>query len=98
MQFVDRLFKAIAACAAVLAFACFAFGQDLDDVTVSGRVVDTNGQAVAGVTVLVTETVTGAERTITTNEEGRYRVIELKPGVYTIRVSAAVSVCRSGPG
>ena len=89
MHFTDRLLKAIAACAAVFAFACFAFGQDLDDVTISGRISDPNGLPVVGATVVATETVTGLERTVTSDEEGRYRLIELKPGVYKVRATAA---------
>lgn len=71
-----------------LAAAAGAFGQDLDDVVISGRVVDTNGQAIAGATVTARQTATGQERTATTNSDGRYRLIELPPGPYTIRFSA----------
>ena len=31
---------------------------------------------------------TGAERTVTTDDAGRYRFIELSPGVYTLRAAA----------
>lgn len=65
-----------------------AFGQDLDEVVISGRVVDTNGQAIAGATVTARQTATGQERTATTNSDGRYRLIELPPGPYTIRFAA----------
>ena len=88
MHFTFRLLKAIAACAAMLALTCFAFGQDLDDVTVSGRVTDPNGLAVAGATVTVAERDSGAERTVSTDEEGRYRVVDLKPGTLKVRVAA----------
>lgn len=62
--------------------------QDLDDVTISGRVTDSNGLAVVGATVTVTDQGTGTERTVTTNEDGRYRLIELKPGIYKVKSSA----------
>ena len=62
--------------------------QDLDDVTITGRITDSNGLAVVGATVTVTEQGSGAERTVTTNEDGRYRLIELKPGVYKVKASA----------
>jgi hypothetical protein len=71
----------LATCAAVSA-------QDLDDVTFNGRVVDANGMAVVGAAVTVRNTETGAERTVTTNDEGRYRIIEMKPGLYKLSVSA----------
>lgn len=62
--------------------------QDLDDVTFSGRIADLNNLAIAGATITVTEIASGTERTVTTNDEGRYRIIELKPGLYKIKVSA----------
>src|SRR3954447_13366085 len=60
--------------------------QDLDDVTVAGKVTDTNGQAVVGATVTATKAETGEERTATTNEDGKYNIVKLKPGVYKIKV------------
>lgn len=68
--------------------AMTAVGQDLDDVTITGRITDSNGLAVVGATVTVTEQGSGAERTVTSNEDGRYRLIELKPGVYKVKASA----------
>ena len=65
-----------------------AVGQDLDDVTVSGRVTDSNGLAVVGATVAVTLTETGVARTIVTDDDGRYRFLKLKPGTYKIKVTA----------
>lgn len=61
--------------------------QDLDDATVSGRVVDGNNAAIAGATVTVTRQATGAERTLTTKEDGRFRFIELEPGSYRVTIS-----------
>ncbi len=61
--------------------------QDLDDVTISGRIADSNNAPVAGATVTATLTTTGAERTVTADDEGRYRIIELPPGIYNIKVS-----------
>ena len=60
----------------VLIFAAAAVNaQDLDDVTFSGRIADSNNLAVVGATVTVTEIASGTERTVTSNDEGRYRVI-----------------------
>lgn len=75
-------------CIALLGAAIAANAQDLDEVTFAGKVVDSNNLAVVGATVTVTETTSGTERTVTTNDEGRYRLIELKPGVYKVKVSA----------
>lgn len=61
--------------------------QDLDDVTISGRVTDQNEAVIPGATVTVIFVSTGRERTATTDEEGRYRLIELAPGAYTVRAT-----------
>lgn len=63
--------------------------QDLDDVTIAGRIADSNKLAIAGATVTATETQSGTERTVTTDGEGRYRIIELKPGVYKVTATAS---------
>ena len=77
---------------AFLSIFAFAFlftvsAQDLDDVTITGRITDSNGLAIVGATVKATVTETGAERTAITNDEGRYRLIELKPGMYKLTVT-----------
>lgn len=78
----------------ILLFAFISFvslpvaAQDLDDVVIDGKVTDSNGLPVVGATVLATETLTGAERTVTTKDDGRYRIIDLKPGTYKVKVSA----------
>jgi hypothetical protein len=88
MKFVSGRFKAVTLCVVLCLLAVAGTAQDLDDVTISGQVKDSAGLAVAGATVVAIETVTGLERTITTDEEGRYRLIELKPGVYKVRVTS----------
>ncbi|HEV2800202.1 MAG TPA: TonB-dependent receptor, partial [Pyrinomonadaceae bacterium] len=73
----------------LLASVTVGFAQDLDDVNVGGRVADENGAVVVGAKVIVRHTATGLERTATVNEEGVYRLVELAPGAYTARASAA---------
>src|SRR5690606_8916984 len=75
--------------ALLLVLSSAALAQDLDDVTISGRIVDPNGQAIAGATVTATRVETGQSRSVTTNDEGRYRIIELSPGTYTVRAEAS---------
>jgi hypothetical protein len=62
--------------------------QDLDSVTITGRVVDQNGAIIPGATIEAVLIKTGATRTTVTDDEGRYRVIQLEPGVYTLRASS----------
>ncbi|MEZ5307750.1 MAG: carboxypeptidase regulatory-like domain-containing protein [Pyrinomonadaceae bacterium] len=61
------------------------FAQDLDDVVISGKITDSTGAAIVGATVTATLASTGAERTTTTDGEGKYRFIELQPGTYSIK-------------
>jgi hypothetical protein len=62
--------------------------QDLDEITISGRVTDANGAAVVGAKIVATLTSTGAARAATTDAEGRYRLVELAPGAYAVRASS----------
>lgn len=66
-----------------------ALAQDLDDVTISGKISDANGALVAGATVTAILISENQERTAATDAEGGYRLIELKPGIYRVRVTAA---------
>ncbi len=63
--------------------------QDLDDVSIGGTVSDEHGAAVVGASVRLVLQATGSERTAATDGEGRYRFVELQPGAYTARASAA---------
>ena len=71
------------------AFAAFSLAQDLDDVTVSGRITDPNGLAVVGATVTVTNVETAETRTATSNDDGVYRFVKLRPGTYKVKASAS---------
>ena len=52
----------------------------------SGTVFDNSGAGVAGATVTVKNDKTGEERTVVTNAQGRYVVVNLKPSTYSITV------------
>src|SRR5436190_17500911 len=72
-----------------LAFFSLAQAQDLDTVTITGKVADQNGAVIPGATIVVTLVKTGVSRTINSDDQGRYRLIQMEPGVYTLRVSSA---------
>ncbi|HEX5965047.1 MAG TPA: carboxypeptidase regulatory-like domain-containing protein, partial [Pyrinomonadaceae bacterium] len=57
--------------------------QDLDTVTIYGKVVDQNGAVIPGATIQA------GTRTTTTDDQGRYRLIQLEPRIYSIRVSCS---------
>jgi Carboxypeptidase regulatory-like domain/TonB-dependent Receptor Plug Domain/TonB dependent receptor len=62
--------------------------QDLDTVVVFGRIADQNAAVILGAEVHVTLVKSGQRRTTTSNAEGRYRLIQLEPGTYRVRVSS----------
>jgi len=59
--------------------------QDLDNVTISGRVTDQNGAVIRGATITATLLATRAERTVVADGAGNYKLIQLPPGVYTLK-------------
>lgn len=65
------------------------YAQDLDNVSISGRVTDQNGAIIPGATVTARFVETGAERSVVADDEGRYRIIELEAGEYTLRISSS---------
>lgn len=83
------LYRVVVAAIALLLFAMFSTGQDLDDVTVAGKITDPNGLAVVGATVTAISVETGEARTVTSNDDGLYKILKLKPGTYKIKVTAS---------
>lgn len=75
----------------------FITAQDLDDVTISGRIVDTNGLAIVGAAVTALHLESKTERAVTANDEGRFRFVELKPGVYRIRAAVSGFAMKESP-
>lgn len=57
--------------------------------SLSGKVTDTTGAAVANATVTVTNTESGRARTATAGADGTWRFTELSPGKHTVKVEAA---------
>jgi carboxypeptidase family protein len=71
----------------LLCLAAAAAAQDLDNVTFAGRVMDQNGAVIPGASVTATLLKTKTERTVTADKDGHYRIIQLEPGVYSVKVS-----------
>ena len=76
--------RALAPAVIVFALGLTLSAQDLDTVTISGRVTDSNGAPVVGASVTATMVETDEQRTATSDENGRYQIINLKPGSYKI--------------
>ena len=71
--------------------------QDLDNATIGGRVLDQNGAVIPGAAVSATVVKTGATRATTSDPDGRYRLIQLEPGQYVVRVSRNGFALRESP-
>src|SRR5215468_1589991 len=61
--------------------------QDLDNVTISGNVTDQNGSVISGATITAVLVATKSERTVITDGDGNYKLIQLPPGVYKVRAA-----------
>src|SRR5947199_933894 len=61
--------------------------QDLDNVTLAGRVTDQNGAVIPGAIITATLVKTKVERATVADGDGRYKLIQLEPGVFSIKAS-----------
>src|SRR5689334_13936194 len=55
---------------------------------IAGSVNDATGAAIGGARVTLSSATSGLERTVKTDEAGRYNFPHLKPGSYSVRVEA----------
>src|SRR5262245_2093267 len=69
----------------LLATAAPAFAQTTGSATLTGTVVDNVG-VVPGATVTATQASTNVPRSVTTNDQGEFRIPGLPPGRYTVKV------------
>lgn len=60
--------------------------DDLDYVGFEGVVTDASDAAIPNARVIARHTTTANERAVKTDNEGRYRLVKLAPGSYTLRV------------
>ncbi|MDT7807067.1 MAG: hypothetical protein QOJ70_880 [Acidobacteriota bacterium] len=83
------------ACALALLFFCLAFGaanaaaQSTTQGAVGGTVKDPQGAVVANAAITVKNEETNKETSATTDSEGRFRVVQLDPGNYSVTINAS---------
>src|SRR5690349_4864632 len=88
---MKNVFKFIALSALLLSFALFAgsvFAQTSTTGSIEGTVTDSTGAAVPGIAVKVTSSNLISAQTATTDDGGRYRILNLPPGKYSVAVEA----------
>lgn len=82
-------------CALVVLVLCLAFGinpataQSTTDGAIGGLIKDPNGAVVPNATVTVRNEGTNRESTATSDDEGRFRVVQLQPGNYTVSIGVS---------
>ena len=72
----------------MLAISASVFGQSTVAGAIGGTVGNPNNEVVPGASVTVKNTETGKEDSATTDDQGRFLVINLQPGIYAITVNA----------
>ncbi len=78
---------ALIAAGIVACVAAIAMGQEFRG-SITGRVLDNSGAAVANATVTITNNATNTSSSTTTNESGDYTALYLIPGSYDVTVEA----------
>ena len=71
-----------------LALSVLTMGQSTTAGAIGGVVNNPNKEVVPGASVTVRNTETNKEDSITTDDAGRFRVVNLQPGVYSIAINA----------
>jgi hypothetical protein len=90
MQRRHGVFAWITLCMLVLGCAATTRAQ-VDTATLSGTVSDPQGLAIRGAKLTITNAETGAERSVTSDDTGRYKVVGLPPGRYKVSVDGGAS-------
>jgi hypothetical protein len=57
--------------------------------TLSGTITDPSGRALPQAQIVIKNVDTGVDKTVTTNSDGFYTAVNLLPGTYQVRISAA---------
>src|SRR5262249_12997468 len=82
------LLKLLSAAIIVAACVLSAFGQSGTTAPLSGAVLDPDGSAISGASVIVKNAATGAEFKVTTSSNGAFTVPALSAAVYTVTIEA----------
>ena len=90
MQRRQSLFACVVLCVVILLGVTTAVAQ-MNTATLTGVVTDPQGLTVRGAKITATSLATGAERTATADDGGRYVIVGLVPGEYKLRVEGGTN-------
>src|SRR5262245_6746660 len=65
------------------------FSAEAQNATLTGTVMDATGAPVSGAAVSAKSPETGTSRSVSSNENGAYRILELQPGHYEVTIEKA---------
>src|SRR5215216_2847795 len=88
---MKNVFRFFVLSALLMCFALFAgsvLAQTSTTGSIEGTVTDQTGAAVPGIAVKVSSANLISAQTVTTDDSGRYRVLNLPPGKYTVTIEA----------
>jgi hypothetical protein len=86
---MSKLLRFSLAVFVLVAMSAFAMAQSTTDGAIGGTVTNPNKEVVPGATVTVRNVETGKEGTATTDDSGRFRIVQLPPGNYSLKISAS---------
>src|SRR3954447_26695210 len=67
--------------------ASMAWSQATSTATLTGLVTDEQNAVIAGAEVRITDSATGSTNSTLTNDQGRYVIVNVSPGTYSISIS-----------
>jgi hypothetical protein len=87
LRFWSSIQRLVAVALLVASCGALLYAQSTTDGAIGGTVYDSNGAVIANATVVVHNNGTNAEKSITTNDTGYYRIANLPSGSYTVTIS-----------
>src|SRR5437870_5654919 len=81
----SRIVRSVVLCSIVLLLPVAAWAQTTEGASIAGVVRDTSGAVMPGVTVeAASPALIEKVRSVVTDERGLYRIVDLRPGTYTV--------------
>src|SRR5512134_1539918 len=86
---MSKIGKALLVCVIVLGLSAIAMAQSTTTGAIGGVVTNPNKEVVPGAAVTIRNTGTNKEETATSDDQGRFKVTNLQPGIYAVTVNAS---------